>query len=249
MSKSTALDPERYFGLIDADTERLLAMAELGLDAQVPTCPGWTVEHVVDHVAFVYLHKVRVMADAAWPDPWPPSDYDDVEPVDLLGQAKDELFQEFSRHDPSEPTATFGSDSTITFWIRRMALEIAVHRVDAESAHDAVTEVPDDLALDGIDEVLRVFLAGRFAGSDDRSEHPVDATVAIESGGLRWQCDVRADAVSIAEGPGVAEVTVSGSPADVFLWMWGRRGEDRVVVQGDIARAREFRARLVESQG
>ena len=46
------------------------------------------------------------------------------------------------------------------FWARRMALEIAVHRYDGELAHGDATAIPDDLALDGIDEMLKVFLAG-----------------------------------------------------------------------------------------
>lgn len=249
MSESTALDPERYFRLIDNDTERLLTIAALGLDAPVPSCPGWTVEHVVDHVGFVYLHKVRVMADGAWPQEWPPSAYDDVAPVELLREGKDELFAEFARHDPGEQTATFGADTTITFWARRMALEVAVHRVDAELAHDDVTTVPDDLSLDGIDEVLRVFLAGRYVDPDDVPEHPVDATVAIAAGGHRWVVDVRGSSVTITDGPGDAAATVEGSPSDVFLWMWGRRPDDAVSFDGDHAVIAEFRARLVESQG
>ena len=40
-----------------------------------------------------------------------------------------------------------------------MAQETAVHRVDVESGFDAVTPVDDELAVDGIDEVLDWFLA------------------------------------------------------------------------------------------
>lgn len=249
MSESTALDPERYFQLIDADTERLLEMAALGLAEPVPSCPGWTVEQVVDHVGFVYLHKVRVMADGAWPQEWPPAEYDDVDPVDLLRQGRDDLFAEFARHDPTEATVTFGADSTITFWARRMALEAAVHRYDCELAHGEATDIPADLALDGIDEVLRVFLGGDYLDPEHEWAHPVDAAVAIEAGGRRWVSETAARAATITDGPGDAEVTVSGSPADVFLWMWGRRGDDSVAVHGDAGRAQDFRARLVESQG
>ena len=132
----------------------------MGSSEPVPSCPGWTVADVVSHTSYVYVHKVRVMADGAWPEAWPPATYDDLDPIEFLRLAKDELFEEFARHDPSEQTATFGADSTIMFWARRMALEIAVHRYDAELAHDDVTEVADDLALDGIDELLKVFLGG-----------------------------------------------------------------------------------------
>ena len=56
MSDSTALTAERYFSLIDSDTERMLEVAGRGLSAPVPSCPGWAVADVVEHVAFVYLH-------------------------------------------------------------------------------------------------------------------------------------------------------------------------------------------------
>ena len=64
-----------------------------------------------------------------------------------------------------------------------MALEAAVHRYDAELAHRDPTPVADDLAVDGIDEVLRVMLAGPWWAERVETEHPVDAVVAVESGG------------------------------------------------------------------
>jgi hypothetical protein len=128
----TTLPAQRYFELIDSDTERLLEMGERGLTEPVPSCPGWDVAEVVWHTAGVYEHKVRVMADNAWPDPWPPPDFDGRPELDFLRGAKDDLFAEFARHDIEEPTTTFGADSTIGFWARRMALEAAVHRYDAE---------------------------------------------------------------------------------------------------------------------
>ena len=52
------------------------------------------------------------------------------------------------------------------FWFRRMAHETVIHRVDAELAAGLPTaHVPDDLAIDGIDEVSRF-----FEGVDDPSE-------------------------------------------------------------------------------
>jgi uncharacterized protein (TIGR03083 family) len=244
----TALEPERYFTLIDADTERMLAMGERGLDADVPSCPGWKVSDVVSHQAMVYAHKARVMADNGWPDPWPPAELRDRPPVDFLREAKDDLFQEFARHDLAEPTTTFGDDETVMFWVRRMALEVAVHRIDTELAHDAVSPIPDDLGRDGVDEILQVMLHGNWAEWGAKTEHPVDASVAIETGGLRWRCDTTAAIVDVAVGSTeAADATVSGAPADVFLWLWGRVGDDAVAVSGDEKAVAEFRHRLAES--
>jgi uncharacterized protein (TIGR03083 family) len=244
----TALEPDRYFALIDADTERMLAMGERGLDADVPSCPGWTVADVVGHQAMVYAHKVRVMADNAWPDPWPPAELPDRPPLEFLREAKDDLFQEFARHDVAEQTTTFGDDTTVMFWARRMALEVAVHRTDAELAHDAATTIPDDLARDGVDEILQVMLHGNWAEWGAKTQHPVDSTIAIETGGVRWRCDVSEAVVDVVAGSTEpANATVSGRPSDVFLWLWGRAEGDAVQVEGDRAAVAEFRERLAEA--
>ena len=56
------------------------------------------------------------------------------------------------------------------FWIRRMAQETVIHRVDAELAlGEPFAPIPDDLALDGIDEVLERFLAFGTHGVAQRS--------------------------------------------------------------------------------
>jgi uncharacterized protein (TIGR03083 family) len=259
---TTALPPERYFQLIDRDTDRLIAMGERGLQEPVPSCPGWDVAEVVWHVAVVYEHKVRVMADNAWPDPWPPTwEFADDEELAFLRSAKTHLFEEFGRHDISEPSQTFGEDPTVGFWVRRMACEIAIHRYDGELAHGDTTPIDADLALDGVDEFLQVAFAGDSKGE---TEHPVDAVVAVECEGSRWRCDVTGDTVTVAmqadgepgdgepAGAGLADgepadVVVSGAPEALFLWLWGRAADDRVRVEGDADVVRELRGRLVEA--
>lgn len=247
---TTQLTPERYFELIDADTDRLVTMGERGLKSPVPACEGWDVAEVLWHVAGVYEHKVRVMADGAFPDPWPPADFEDKDEIGFLRDAKAHLFEEFARHELADKTATFGADTTIRFWVRRMACEIAVHRYDGEAAHGDPTPIPDDIALDGIDEMLHVMLAARWWAERVQTAHPVGALVAMEAGGHRWVCDVQEKAVRVSDGASTpAAVTISGAPEQVFLWVWGRVGDDAVTFSGDEAAGHEFRARLVECTG
>lgn len=245
------LEPQRYFESVDSDTERLLAMAGRGLEATVPCCPGWTAGDVVSHVAMVYEHKVRVMADNAWPDPWPPPETSDDDLLTRLADAKAHLFAEFAEHRITDETTTFSADDrTIAFWARRMALEVAVHRHDVELAHDDVTPIPDDLALDGIDEVLRVMLAGPWWSPLGSTRHPVGAVVAVQSENRLWVCTAEAEQITITHDAGsAAAATVAGEPMALFLWLWGRVGDDRVTISGDAAVAAEFRARLEECTG
>jgi uncharacterized protein (TIGR03083 family) len=190
------------------------------------------------------------MADNAWPDPWPPADFDERSEIAFLREAKDDLFAEFARHRVDEETTTFGADSTIGFWARRMALEAAVHRYDAELAHSDPTPIADDLAVDGVDEVLRVMLGGPWWSERVDSQHPVDAVVAVQTGGRTWFCDVRKRSATIADRSAVAPAaTVSGEPQQVFLWLWGRTPDSSVDRTGDAAAIAELRARLVECLG
>ena len=164
---------------VRADGERMAAVAEHGLDLPVPSCPGWTVRDAVEHTAEVFLHKVACMREKAFPDPWPPER--GAEPtIPYLRNALDALIGELTNRDEYEFAETWWWDErTVGFWGRRMAHEAAIHRVDVELAHDDVTPVDGELALDGVDEVLRRFLAGDWSDEEvsdstaDRDPAPI----------------------------------------------------------------------------
>ncbi|WP_199853023.1 maleylpyruvate isomerase N-terminal domain-containing protein [Plantactinospora sp. BC1] len=149
----------RLLECLAADQARLRQVASADLAAAVPSCPDWTVADLVRHVATVYLHKVECMRTGRIPSSWPP-DLSGEEPLALLDRACLALRAEFDSRDPGALAPTwYDPDQTVGFWLRRMAQETVVHRVDAELAvAGAVTEIPADLAVDGIDEVLRIFL-------------------------------------------------------------------------------------------
>lgn len=222
-----------------------------GLEAPLPTCPGWTVRDVLAHLAQVYRHKIECIRLRAEPAPWPPQ-WPDVEPVAWLRDSLSDLLVELDRHSPEDPAYTwYGPDQTVGFWIRRMALETAVHRVDVQAAYGEVTAVPDDLAVDGVDEVLGVMLAG------DWSEAPfadsvagVGGTVAVRTGDRAWLVGVHAEAVEVlgpqpaGAGPSRVDATVSAEPSELMLWLWGRRPDSAVALGGDLACVALMRDRL-----
>ena len=81
-------------------------------------------------------------------------------PLALLDRGYREVTAEFAARPPDEAALTwFGPEQTVGFWIRRMAQETVVHRMDAQlAAGEPVTPAPDDLAIDGVDEVLNRFV-------------------------------------------------------------------------------------------
>lgn len=255
MSTQTT-DPDRtgwlswddYLRVLRLDAARLAEVAAMGLEPEVPSCPGWTVADVVSHTAAVYLHKVETVRAGAAPQEWPPDDLADREPLGLFDQATQALLAELTSRDPDEVRSTWWpDDQTVGFWYRRMALETAVHRVDAELAHDVVTPVDEALAVDGIDEVLRVMLAGSWADDEPPTPNPVDDRVRVSSGGRSWTVTLSAEAVGVSETDAAeVAVEVAGTPDDVYLWLWGRRGDERLAVTGDAEVAAAFRRRLQE---
>jgi uncharacterized protein (TIGR03083 family) len=244
-----SLSPERaafYLDCLRSDSARLAEVAKLDLTAEVPSCPGWTVESVVRHTATVYLHKIEVLRLGRLPDPWPPN-LEAREPLALYDEARAALLNALAQAGTSLETWTFSpSDKTSGFWYRRMALETAVHRVDVELAHDVATPIDRDLALDGIDEVLSLMLGGPWWAEGDTSS-PVNATVRVTADGNSWTTKADATSATVTRDTD-AEVAaeIFGDPTDVFLWLWGRRDTAAVQTAGSPEAVQAFRSRVAE---
>jgi hypothetical protein len=139
----------------------------------------------------------------------------------------------------------------VGFWLRRMAQETVIHRIDAELAAGLPSaRIPDDLALDGTDEVLTRFL-GYFSPEGEAS-HLSDAdgasAIMVSSGGRRWTVrpSPSAEATLVEEGADAdPRAVLSAAPDPMLRWLWGRGGDDLVTVAGDPAWADYLRRLLV----
>ncbi|MDI2129796.1 maleylpyruvate isomerase family mycothiol-dependent enzyme [Yinghuangia seranimata] len=249
----------RFVECLGDDFALLRAAVAVDVAPTVPTCPEWTVADLGRHVGQVYLHKTSIMRDGAEPDPWPPEGLDEEEPLALLDRTYADLVEQFAAHTPEDRAQTwYGPDQTVGFWIRRMAQETVVHRIDAELAVGKdVSPVPDDLAVDGVDELLRIFV-GYYV-----REWP-DHFGSVLAGSPGWTCALRTTdgsaAWTVRTGAGwfdvedgVAETvdaTVIAEPQDLLRWVWNREtpGEQtRVVVEGEQAAVEEMRACVAKS--
>jgi uncharacterized protein (TIGR03083 family) len=214
---STRLTSQQYLGHLHADGERLITAAMDTLDRPVPACPDWTVDDLVVHVGSVYSHKRAVLrlgrrpAQGEWELP-----AEGMTPEDHLGWCHAQLHclaSELFHRDPLEPAWTWhAADQTAGFWQRRMAMETVVHRIDAEQAAGALTDVDPALAADGVDELVHVMLAGRALPACEGPER--------EGGEL---------SVSIAG------VRVVAPAPDLLLWLWRRAPDEVVACDGDLA--------------
>ena len=141
-----------------------------------------------------------------------------------------------------------------------MAQETVIHRIDAELAAGLpVTPVPADLAVDGVDEVLKRMLAyGSVAWPEEfaemEGEHLAGEggqdTITVAAGQTAWTVRPSPRQVVVEDGatgqPGDhSRVLVEGGPGDLLRWLWGRAGDDAVRLTGDPAWAGYLRRMLV----
>jgi uncharacterized protein (TIGR03083 family) len=243
----TRLTTDEYLANLDADLEGLVAAAT-DLDARVPGCPDWDVRALISHVIGVYRHKSACMATDARP-----ADRDaswgvvaeGEDPVEALKAAYAELRGHLTARDADDPTYTWWpGEQTVGFWQRRMAQETTVHRWDAESAVDGpegAGDIPDDLATDGIDELLGWL---RWPWDDEPQDEATGQRVLVASGDHSWIITLNPTSVEVAGGAGEADAMLAGDPSGLLLHLWGRPGEHGVATMGDEVALRLMRARL-----
>jgi uncharacterized protein (TIGR03083 family) len=234
------VDSQRLRDCLDADFRRLHEVARAtDLHAAVPTCPGWNLADLVRHVGEVYLYKVEMMRLDGHADKWPPEGFNDEPPMDLLGRAYAALIAEFATRRPNDHTFTwYEPDQTVGFWIRDMAQETVIHRVDAElAAAKPIVAIPGDLAADGIDELLVAFVQYDVALRPDKFAGLLgpagDRSVGVTTPARSWGIEMTGSGVRVDEfAADSADATIRGAAPDVLLWLWNR-SSDGVTTAGD----------------
>lgn len=243
------MDPVEHRATIAREGERIASLPAGALDAPVAACPGWTVERLIRHIGRIHVWAASFLAlgpDGGEPDAGPvPPEGPAILP--WYREALDGLLAELDRHDPSEPVGSFAGPTDVAFWLRRQAHEASVHRWDAE---DAVTPggaspVPTDVAVDGIDEWLSLFVP-RFltVKGDGVPTDLVGATLHIHctddglpDGTGEWLLRLTTDGCEVERAHAKGDAALRGPASDLLLAVWHRVGLEAVDVVGDRDRA------------
>lgn len=239
-----------YVAWIDADAQLLLDAARSAPLGAVPTCPGWTGRDVADHVGSVYAHKVACIRLGRRPEPadLPDVPDDDESVFGWFEERLGELVHEFQTRAPGDPAWTwFDDEQTVGFWLRRMAHETAIHRVDAELADGRPLSPHDEaLALDGVDEVLGVFLAADDVLHADTCDAGAGGSVLVEAGDRRWVLELPdgGSRLRSVREPVDTDARVVGGASDVYRALWSRPTDDEVARHGDAGVLARLEARL-----
>jgi len=132
-----------------------------------------------------------------------------------------------------------------------MAQETAVHRVDLAQALGRPWTVDADLAADGVDEALNLWLGTRLGERVEASGRTTRLLGSGADGGTVVDRRVRplAEMVEYGDGEGPADAVVSGPVDALWSWVWGRADDEHPVqVEGDEVAALELRALLARAQ-
>jgi uncharacterized protein (TIGR03083 family) len=216
------------------------AVRAAGPGAPVPTCPGWTVADLLAHIGRRHRWATEIVDTKAQervgrsniPGPGEGDD-----PVEWFEAGAAGVVRALETIDPETPLWTWASSAPAParFWVRRMAHETAIHRVDAESAAGRPGPVePPEMAVDGIDEMLDL-LTVRI-GPDDPlagfrgSYHFHTTDVPGE-----WVVVFSSDGVGVTREHAKADVAIRGAASDLELFVYNRRGADGLQVFGDPA--------------
>jgi len=245
------MDDLDYLGALRADSAALAATARLGLDAPVPACPGWSVADLVLHTGTVQRHKATIVREGLRRPPQATDFPAAPSPDRLIGWFEEgaaDLADTLERADPATPVWTFHQpDQTVGFWRRRMAHEAAVHRVDAQAAHDRIAPVaPPALASDGVAEVLDVMLA-RLRDAAAGNGETVHLHCTDTEG--EWLLTMEPERVRVRVGHAKGDCAARGGASDLLLFLWGRLPADGLEVFGNaglLARVRKLAARATQ---
>lgn len=212
------------------------AAADAGLQASVPTCPGWDVRALLDHTGMVHRWAAAHVRNGAEHGRPALEHAPDDAVLDWFRDGHAALVRTLRDTDPDAPCWAFlaGAPKSATFWARRQAHETTIHRADSESSRGTVPAIEPAFALDGIAELLEGFYGRR--GGRLLADPPITFRVAPSDADVSWLVTVRAEDRTVErDGSGDADCTLRGRSPDLYLQLWNRAPAAPVTVDGDAA--------------
>ena len=230
---ATNWDAHAYATSLRRDDGRLLRAARRGLDTPVVSCPGWTMADLVFHVGQVHGFWGQIVAGRLTDlrDTVPTERPPDEELLAWFGETCDRVADVLDHADPRDVVWSWSAQKDVAFVQRRMAHEAAVHAWDAVGAVGAAEPIDADLAIDGIDEYIDLFMPAWVRQPVDPG--PYSVSLRASDRPARWWLEVRHGELSTSRGGLVADVTVGGTTSDLLLLLWGRAEPGALELEGE----------------
>ncbi|WP_033219834.1 maleylpyruvate isomerase family mycothiol-dependent enzyme [Kitasatospora phosalacinea] len=215
---------------------RAALAAAPALDAEVPTCPGWTLHELAQHLGRGQRFWAEIVA--AGPAETPPPRPDETAPADreaLIAwhaASTDLLLEALRAAGPGAPCWTWWgpaqSPQDSTAAARRRLHETAVHTYDAQLAAGVPAAVPAEVALDGVEEFLLICCSTTVPWP-----HAPAVLAFRATDGPAWYLDLSPAGVRATRATAAApDGTLRGTAAELLAVLYGRTPIDALPVEG-----------------
>jgi uncharacterized protein (TIGR03083 family) len=193
------------------------------LGQPIPHLGRWKMRDLVAHLGGVHRWATQIVNTRSMDGvSSKKSRLDGIELCDWFDQGVNLLIAAFEDNEPDDPCANFnpGSDKTVSWWLRRQMHETTVHRWDAEFPLKCTTPIALEVAADGIDEFLDVFIRTR---GKQTLEAPLVLSTTQPAAAWTLTPAERPGRVDIAGGSSLEVTTeLTGPPEQLLLMLWGR---------------------------
>ena len=211
------------------------------LEAQVPTCPEWSLRDLAQHLGASHRRWAATVAagpadappdQAAWASE-APADRDALVAWSADGTAQ--LLSALRAAGPDRGCWTWwdGSQSPSTSGAvaRHQVQHVTVHAYDVQATVGAAAPLPQEAALDGVEEFLHTCCA-----TPSPWPHPPCTVDYAAAEGAVWRQWLSADGARSerlsADAP-PADAVLHGSASDLVLALYGRVPVRSLQVEGD----------------
>jgi uncharacterized protein (TIGR03083 family) len=218
------------------------AVAAGDQDADVPTCPGWTLRQLFRHVGRGDRWAAQIVAERhdSPLDPRavrggkPPEDAAGA--LDWLHGGARAMLDAVREAGPDTPVWTFLGPRPAAWWIRRRLHEATVHRADAAVALGVDFELSGPVAADGVSEWLGLLAArpapatgpGPLAAGASLHLHATDDGLGPEG---EWTIRTEGSALTWEHGHSKCTTAARGRAVDLLLVLLRRRSAEQANVE------------------
>jgi uncharacterized protein (TIGR03083 family) len=216
-----------YLSVVSDETDRIVNAYESDPSAAVPWSDRWTVGTVARHVSGT--HHVVAEIVRGRPDKdfgvynelkTPPKDSPEF--VEWFRSGTASLMHQLSSVPAdAQCWSWYEHGRHVGWWARRMAFEAVIHRWDTDAARRQDFSVASDIAADGVDEFLDVFVAATRAARHS----PPGPTICFECTDRsdRWWLDLSVQGGRVVSRDPLAEsVRLRGTAEQLLLLVWNR---------------------------
>lgn len=229
-----------------ADGRDLLAAAAMDWTRPVPHCPGWDTAELVRHMGSIlgWMAAVVTSGERVSRRSLDPAPRDVAELPTWYTAQVDHTVGLLAAANPDQPVWTFSArgDQRVGWWQRRLSVELAIHRWDAQAAGDSAPAAVDgEVAAAGVAEFLTEFLPGLLAADGVTG---LEGTLHLHAtdGPTEWwiDLDAKGDAEAVAHHA-KADTAIRGTRSDLLLWLTNRRPTRDLAVIGPTAVVQRWR--------